>query len=75
MQNNNLPNVDDPILRIVEVEKSVGLKKSTIYALIQKKEFPSPIKLGSRSSGFLLSEINQWKQERIAASRKGQTNA
>lgn len=72
MQNNSLPIVNDPILRISDVEKSVGLKKSTIYALIQKKEFPSPIKLGSRSSGFLLSEINQWKQTRINASRKGE---
>jgi len=71
MQQSTLHSVDDRILRIADVEQSVGLKKSTIYALVQKKEFPSPIKLGSRSSGFLLSEINQWKRERIAASRRG----
>lgn len=73
MQRNTLtvPPVDDPILRIDDVEKSVGLKKSTIYRLIQKGDFPSPIKLGERSSGFLLSEITRWKESRIAASRNG----
>ena len=60
---------DDPILRIPDVEHQVGLKKSTIYALVKKGEFPAPIRLGNRASGWLLSEINQWKQQRIAASR------
>ncbi|MGE6417832.1 helix-turn-helix transcriptional regulator [Alteromonas macleodii] len=60
---------DDPFLRMSEVEKTTGLKKSTIYLLIKRSEFPSPIKLGSKASGWLLSEINQWKAERIAISR------
>jgi prophage regulatory protein len=57
---------DDPILRMRDVEKSVGLKKPTIYKLIKQSQFPSPINLGGRASGWLLSEINQWKAERIA---------
>lgn len=60
---------DDPFLRMPEVEKTTGLKKVTIYRLIKRSEFPSPIKLGGRASGWLLSEINQWKAERIAISR------
>ena len=60
---------DDPFLRMPEVEKTTGLKKSTIYLLIKQSQFPSPIKLGGRASGWLLSEINQWKAERIAISR------
>lgn len=62
-------NADDPILRIPDVERQVGLKKSTIYALVKQGEFPTPIRLGNRASGWLLSEINQWKQQRIAESR------
>lgn len=62
-------NADDPILRIADVERQTGLKKSTIYSLVSKGEFPSPISLGRRASGWLLSEIHQWKQERIALSR------
>jgi prophage regulatory protein len=66
---NNINTVNDPILRMAEVERTTGLKKSTIYLLIKQKEFPSPISLGLRASGWLMSEINQWKQERIALSR------
>jgi prophage regulatory protein len=63
------PITDDPILRMPEVERTTGLKKSTIYLLIKQSQFPSPISLGGRASGWLLSEINQWKAERIAISR------
>ena len=65
---------DDPILRIRDVEKSVGLKKPTIYKLIKQSQFPSPINLGGRASGWLLSEIKQWKAERVAISRGEQKN-
>lgn len=60
---------DDPILRMAEVERTTGLKKSTIYLLVKQNEFPKPISLGLRASGWLMSEINQWKQDRIALSR------
>jgi len=65
---------DDPILRMRDVEKSVGLKKPTIYKLIKQSQFPSPINLGGRASGWLLSEIIQWKAERVAISRGEQKN-
>ncbi|MEO9944042.1 AlpA family transcriptional regulator [Paraglaciecola sp.] len=54
---------------MAEVERTTGLKKSTIYLLVKQNEFPKPISLGLRASGWLMSEINQWKQERIALSR------
>lgn len=66
---NTINNVDDPILRMPEVERTTGLKKSTIYNLIKQNEFPKPISLGLRASGWLMSEVNQWKQGRIALSR------
>ncbi|MGJ8682155.1 helix-turn-helix transcriptional regulator [Paraglaciecola sp.] len=69
MNAQNFSTNSDPILRITGVEKEVGLKKSTIYKLIKQNEFPQPISLGARASGWLLSEINQWKQNRIALSR------
>lgn len=62
--------IDDPILRLPAVEYTTGIKKSAIYAMIKEGEFPAPIRLGKRSSGWLLSEINQWKLDRIAASRQ-----
>ena len=61
-------NADDPILRMPDVQYQVGLSKSTIYALIKKGEFPKQICIGNRARGWLRSEINRWKQERIAQS-------
>ncbi len=65
-------NLDDPILRLPDVEKQTGLKKSTIYSMIRAREFPRPISLGSRASGWLLSDVNKWKMERIQKSRTGE---
>ena len=67
-------NADDPILRIGDVEHQIGLKRSSIYSLVQKGEFPSPIRLGARASGWLLSEVNTWKRQRIAASRPAKSS-
>lgn len=58
----------DPILRRKDVTEAVSLSSSTIYAMVAKGNFPRPIKLsnGGRASGWLLSEINTWKQSRLA---------
>ena len=39
------------------------------YALAAKDEFPKPIKLGKRSSGWIEEEIDEWIEERIRESR------
>lgn len=54
------------ILRLPEVKNITGLSRSAIYDLISQKKFPKQIKLTSRSSGWILSEINQWLDDRIA---------
>ncbi len=62
-------NADDPFLRLPDVASTTGLGKTTIYKKVREGTFPSPINLGDRATGWLLSEINQWKRERIIASR------
>ncbi|HBQ59273.1 MAG TPA: AlpA family transcriptional regulator [Balneolaceae bacterium] len=57
------------ILKLPEVITTTGLARSTTYKLISENRFPKQIKLTSFSSGWLKSEINQWLEERIAASR------
>ena len=57
------------ILRRKQVEARTGLKRSTLYAKIASGEFPAPIRLGSRSVGWLESDVTSWLQARIAASR------
>ena len=53
------------ILRLPDVINRVGLKRSTIYQLIETGVFPKQLKLGERSSGWLESEIENWLQTRI----------
>jgi len=58
-------------LRLPAVEAATGYKRSTIYRLIQKGEFPAPISLddSGRASAWIEAEVDQWCEKRIAASR------
>jgi prophage regulatory protein len=53
-------------LRMPDVVVKVGLKRSTIYALAKQGLFPSPIKLNSRASAWLESQLDEWLRERVA---------
>lgn len=57
------------VLKLSEVKLITSLSGSTIYRLISQSDFPKQIKLSERSSGWIASEIEQWLEERIAASR------
>lgn len=57
-------------LRLPKVLQITGLARATIYALISQGRFPAPIKLSTRSSAWISSEIDEWMQQRIAESRK-----
>ena len=59
------------ILRLPDVTKRVGLKRSSIYAKCATGGFPTPISLSSGGAvGWLESEIDDWIKGRVAASRK-----
>jgi prophage regulatory protein len=62
-------NSTERILRRPEVEHRTGLSRSGIYELLANGEFPKPIKLGSRSVGWLETEIAAWIQQRVQTSR------
>jgi prophage regulatory protein len=57
------------ILRREDVERVTGLPRSSLYAKIAAGEFPKPIKLGIRASGWLEEDVAGWQRARIAASR------
>lgn len=59
----------DRIIKLSELKDIVGLARSTIYRMSSEGRFPKPIKLGERSSGWIESEVEQWLEERITASR------
>lgn len=63
----NVTPLNPPIhfLRMEEVEKRIGLKKSKIYLMIKAKAFPEPVSLGSKAVAWVSSEIEEWQNKRI----------
>ena len=60
----------ETILRLPEVKARTGLSRSTIYLRIAERTFPEPISLGTRSVGWIESEIDAWIARRIEQSRR-----
>lgn len=56
-------------MRMKEVLAICGKSRSSVYDAIRKGDFPKPVKLHGRSSAWIKSEIEQWIQECIKASR------
>ena len=54
------------IVRLPEVMDRTGLSRSSIYNFLSAGSFPSRIKLGARSIGFLEADINDWISSKIA---------
>lgn len=52
------------ILKIEDVMDITKLGRSTIYAWINKKEFPSQIKLGRRASGWVEDDVLKLVQDK-----------
>ncbi len=62
-------NVAARLIRIREVTSLTGLSKSYLYQLSNAGHFPKPIKLveGGTASAWLLAEVNDWIESRVAA--------
>ena len=52
------------IYRRPDVEKLVGLSRSTLYAMMAEGSFPKPVKLGKRAVGWLEQDIRAWLDTR-----------
>lgn len=62
------------LIRMPEVERIVGIKRSTIYKLMQRtdSDFPQPVKLSNSNArgapvAWVLSEVQAWTRGRIEA--------
>jgi len=62
-------NVAHTILRLPAVKASTGLSRSTIYLRVAEGTFPKPVSLGGRAVGWVESDVQDWLQRRIDASR------
>ena len=57
------------LLRLPEVKRRVGLSRSSIYAKVQRAEFPAPIGLGGRAVAWLEIDVDTWIGDRVRESR------
>jgi prophage regulatory protein len=58
--------ITERLIRIDEVLHICGLSRSSLYATIQKGEFPAQVKLSKKASAWLYSEVQAWVTERAA---------
>jgi prophage regulatory protein len=60
---------DIRFIRLKEVLAICGKSRSSVYEAIKKGQFPPPVKLYGRSTAWVKSEVLQWVQACIKASR------
>lgn len=59
----------EKILRLRETLSTVGFSRSTLYSEIAKGRFPKPIRLSRRTSGWRLSDIQNWIRQKAEEAR------
>ena len=62
-------------MRRQEVEKITGLGRSSIYRLMQKGDFPRPVRVGPAAVRWMESEVTAWVESRpVAMGDSGSSN-
>ncbi|NHN75881.1 AlpA family phage regulatory protein [Azotobacter chroococcum] len=64
-----LPTNERRIIRLPEVERRTGFKRSHLYNLMKAGRFPQAIKLGLRAVGWDSGAVDQWIDERLEQDR------
>jgi prophage regulatory protein len=57
------------LLRLPDVLKRVGLRRTAVYEAVAAGTFPAPIKLGRRCVAWPSDAIEAWVRARIAEAR------
>ena len=66
---NTTDTTNQSLIRLSEVLKRTGFGKAWVYRLISEGRFPAPVKIGVRAVAFVESEVDEWIQSVIEASR------
>ncbi|TXE35192.1 AlpA family transcriptional regulator [Serratia marcescens] len=69
LQNGYTPR--ERFIRLPEVLYTTGLPRSTVYEMMSRKQFPVQVSLGGKNVAWLVSEVEQWMDERIANRHQG----
>ena len=54
--------IGDALLRLPTVQALTGLSKTTIYALVSRRDFPQPIRRGNRCTRWRSADVTTWLQ-------------
>ena len=57
------------VIRLGEVKNQTGLGRSSIYSRMKAGTFPQSITLGARAVGWLESDIDDWIDAQVKASK------
>lgn len=57
------------ILPRKEVEQLTSMSRTSIYRMMDKGQFPKPIRLSPNRVGWISEDIDNWLQQRIDESR------
>ncbi len=55
------------LLRLPEVVRRTGRRRSSIYSDMRAGRFPSPVKIGPRAIAWPESTVERWIAERVRA--------
>ena len=42
----------------------IGVSRSTLWRMVQAGEFPSPVRITQRNSGYVLESVEEWMKAR-----------
>jgi len=51
-------------IRTREVLAMIGVGRTTLWKMVQAGDFPRPVRITERSSGYLLEAVEQWMRLR-----------
>lgn len=60
---------DDDLMRLPAVMQKTGLRRSTLYSMIQKGKFPPPVPLSDRAVAWPRSQVQAFVDARIEAAQ------
>jgi prophage regulatory protein len=57
------------LLRRNQVQTRTGLARSTLYALVARRQFPAPVTLTGKAVAWVAEDVDRWIADRIAAGK------
>lgn len=58
---------DQLIYRPAELIRLLGIPRTTLYRWVRQGDFPKPVKLGDRATGWHAADIEEWLASRPTA--------